>query len=78
YNHPTYYFDAADRFVQYMKVKPQDKRLLQNLPYAKRGYVFMDKTLQRHFNNLWWYIPDPNYVPQQSDFSDKEWQQIKK
>ena len=53
-----------------------DKRILRNLPYANRGYVFKDKTLQAYFNKLWWYMPDPTWQTSTADFTPHEWRLI--
>ncbi|MBR5068434.1 MAG: YARHG domain-containing protein [Bacteroidales bacterium] len=45
-------------------------RIAHNLPYANRGHVFKDPVLKAYFQNLWWYMPDPNYQDDQSDFTD--------
>ena len=55
-----------------------DKRILRNLPYASRGYVFKDPSLQKYFNALWWYMPDPTWQTSTADFTPREWQLINK
>lgn len=40
-----------------------EKKVLRNLPFARRGYVFKDIKLKTHFEKLVWYIPNPNYMP---------------
>ena len=52
-------------------------RILRNLPYANRGYVFKDQKLQAYFNSLWWYMPDPNWKQDTSDFTEQERRYIK-
>lgn len=47
-------------------------RLLRNLPYAHRGYVFKDANLKKVFSSQWWYMPDPNFKPTNSTFSAHE------
>lgn len=37
---------------------PINKRILYNLPFARRGYVFKDAVLNAFFSNLPWYIAD--------------------
>lgn len=37
------------------------KKILRNLPFARRGYIFSAPELNKYFNNQIWYIPDPNY-----------------
>ncbi|MBQ9363197.1 MAG: YARHG domain-containing protein [Bacteroidaceae bacterium] len=60
------------------KTTTYDKRILRNLPYASRGYVFKDQTLQDYFNALWWYMPDPAWETSTEDFTPREWQLINK
>lgn len=38
------------------------RRVLRNMPFAVRGYVFKDARLRSFFESLWWYMPDPDYV----------------
>lgn len=40
----------------------QQKRIMKNMPFAQRGYVFKSKDLQKYFESTVWYIPDPSYV----------------
>ncbi|MCF0203152.1 MAG: YARHG domain-containing protein [Bacteroidaceae bacterium] len=74
-DYPTYYYDSR-RYMADIPNPDLYKRLMRNRAYAKRGYVFKDETLKRHFNSLWWYMPDPSYKPQQSDFTKEEWNTI--
>ena len=54
--------------------KTQDMlRIARNLPYAHRGRIFKDKKLQRYFDSLWWYMPDPTYRDDTSDFTKVDW-----
>ncbi len=46
------------------------KRIAHNLPYAHRGHVFNDRVLDDYFSTLWWYIPNPDYKDDQSDFTE--------
>ncbi len=50
-----------------------NKRILRNLPYANRGYVFKDKQLQRFFDARWWYMPDPTWQMSTDDFKATDW-----
>lgn len=74
---PTYFYDRSESYHLWTPgdEKP-NPRLIRNLPYAHRGYVFKDATLKKHFSSLWWYMPDPSYKPSQSDFLKHEWQSI--
>ena len=47
----TYY----DRFT------PDQRRILKNLPFAYRGYIFNTKELQDFYESTPWYIPNPDY-----------------
>ena len=38
-----------------------EKKILKNLPFARRGYVFNSAELQNYFEKLDWYFPNPNY-----------------
>ncbi|MCR4829284.1 MAG: YARHG domain-containing protein [Bacteroidales bacterium] len=38
-----------------------DKKIIKNLPFAQRGYIFRNKALQRYFESTDWYVPDPDY-----------------
>lgn len=44
-------------------------RVVHNLPYAHRGYVFKNERLRHFFESQWWYMPDPNYHPTDEDFT---------
>ena len=37
------------------------KRILKNLPFAYRGYIFKTKELQDYFESTKWYLPNPKY-----------------
>ena len=57
-------FYGACRFKFYMQsdsLTPFERRVLRNLPFAYRGYVFKDKELQRVYEQSPWYIPNPEY-----------------
>ena len=42
-------------------VTPELKRILKNLPFAYRGYIFKTKSLQDFFESTEWYLPNPDY-----------------
>lgn len=54
---------------------PEEKRIMKNLPFAKRGYVFKSKDLQDYFESTAWYVPDPSYVADMEKFppEEKKW-----
>ncbi len=53
-------------------------RVAHNLPYAHRGYVFSKPELKEYFEKFWWYMPDPQYKPNTDDFTEKDWEFVKK
>lgn len=50
----------------------RQKRVLRNAPYANRGYVFKNKELQDYFNSVWWYMPNPDWIASDEDFTAQE------
>ena len=58
--------------LMFVDPKTVNKRILRNLPYAHRGYVFKSKELQKYFRQLWWYMPDPQWQPSTDDFKANE------
>ena len=49
-----------------------EQRIMRNLPFAWRGYVFKSKDLQKYFESTTWYIPDPDYVADMEALPEKE------
>jgi hypothetical protein len=39
------------------------KKIVRNLPFARRGYVFKSPEIQAYYERQPWYIPDPGYTP---------------
>lgn len=54
---------------------PEQRRILKNLPFAYRGYIFNSKELQDFYESTPWYIPNPDYKPdvQQLPESEQNW-----
>ena len=48
-------------------------RIMRNLPYADRGYVFSDQQLQKYFGSKWWYMPDPEWKMSTDRFTSFDW-----
>jgi hypothetical protein len=48
------------------------KKVLRNLPFARRGYVFQNTELSNFFNKMDWYIPNPNYIADVANLTDEE------
>ncbi len=55
-----------------------DKKLLQNLPFARRGYIFKNKVINDYFQSMEWYIPNPNYTPNLEILTKEEVKWIEK
>lgn len=58
----TYY----DRFT------PDQRRILKNLPFAYRGYIFNTKELQDFYESTAWYIPNPEYKADMQQLPEEE------
>ena len=48
------------------------KKIMRNLPFAYRGYVFKTKMLQDYFESTDWYVANPNYVSDMKDLTEDE------
>lgn len=55
----------------------EQRRILKNLPFAYRGYIFKDKSLQDYFESANWYIPDPDYRADVEKLSEDEQKWVK-
>ena len=65
--------DSSDYNYNYDSVTtPEQRRILKNLPFAYRGYIFKNKALQDYFNSTEWYLPNPEYKGEMDDFSEEE------
>jgi len=51
------------------------RKVLKNLPFARRGYIFQNQDLSEFYRKLEWYIPNPNYEPNVEILteSEKKW-----
>lgn len=47
-------------------------KVLQNLPYARRGYIFSNSVLKNYYENIPWYIPNKDYVPKPDELEESE------
>ena len=65
-------FMYVDENAKASSLPAERKRILKNMPFAYRGYVFKDKGLQRYFESTQWYIPDPNYKSDMTTMSKNE------
>ena len=51
-------------------------RILKNLPFAYRGYIFKTKSLQKYFESTQWYIPNPEFKGTMDGMSHREHQWV--
>lgn len=54
------------------------KRILHNLPFARRGYIFKSADLQAYFERQKWYWPNPGYTPVAALLTKEEQEWLKK
>lgn len=57
-------------------VKPKDeftRKVLENFPYARRGYVFKNKELREFYEKQPWYMPDPDYKDASLTKEETDW-----
>jgi hypothetical protein len=48
------------------------KKILRNLPFAQRGYIFSTPEIQKYFEKQVWYFPDSTYKPDMAKLSNDE------
>ena len=70
------FYDRSQNFVSGPYEMKKNMRIARNLPYASRGYVFKDKSLNKYFSQFWWYMPDPSWKISTEDFTPREWRLI--
>lgn len=72
------FYDRGEYFsFWFLDNKDINPRIMRNLPYANRGYVFKSKDLQKYFSQFWWYMPDKNWQLSTDDFTPSELEYIK-
>ncbi len=49
------------------------RKVLENIPYARRGYVFKNAELKAFFEGQPWYMPDPDYKEVALTEEEKTW-----
>ena len=50
----------------------EQRRILKNLPFAYRGYIFNSKELQDFYESTAWYIPNPDYKADMQKLPEEE------
>lgn len=57
-----------------LKLKDEfTRKVLENLPYARRGYVFKNKELKEFYEKQPWYMPDSEYKDPSLTEEEKTW-----
>lgn len=79
-SHPDGYIPFSYYQQDYIAPPKTDleKKILKNLPFARRGYIFTNIELEKYFGTLDWYMPNPNYVPDIETLIETEKEWIKK
>lgn len=54
------WFDGQEADIV-LRANALQKKILRNLPFAQRGYVFKNKDLQKYYESTDWYMPNPSY-----------------
>lgn len=70
-------YNSQSMLMRFGHETEPDARILRNMAYAHRGYVFKAKDLQELFNRQWWYMPDNNWKASTEDFTQKELEYLK-
>jgi hypothetical protein len=47
-------------------------KILRNLPYARRGFVFKTPEIQAYYEKQKWYNPIPSYISTENDLTEQE------
>jgi hypothetical protein len=71
-------FSIEDQDHIRMPANELSKRILKNLPFARRGYIFKSSELQSYFEKQPWYKKDEKYEPVLAELTQKEQAWLKK
>lgn len=55
-----------------------ERKIMKNLPYARRGLVFKNPELKKFYEKIDWYIPDPNFIAENAVLIKLEEEWVKK
>lgn len=66
-----FYMEDEDT-AECSEISDDMKKIMRNLPFAYRGYVFKTKMLQDYFESTDWYVANPDYVSDMKDLSEEE------
>ena len=56
---------------------PISKKIIRNLPFAQRGYIFSAPELKEYYSNQVWYFPNKEYKAKAEDLTHEEQEWIK-
>ena len=65
-------FSIDDQDGIYPPVDELSKKILHNLPFARRGYVFKSPEIAAYYTKQPWYLPDPTYTPDPGSLTKQE------
>ena len=68
---------VSNEYIDKSVLSADQKRILRNLPFAYRGYIFKTKSLQDFFESTEWYIPNPSYDGNMEALSEGEKKWVK-
>jgi hypothetical protein len=69
---------SVDDFFHIQKaVNHNSFKVLRNLLYARRGYIFKTEFIQRYYESMDWYVPNPDYKINSNEFTTKETEWLK-
>lgn len=71
-------FSVEAEFDPSQAVDEMSKKIVRNLPFARRGYVFKSPEIQAYYSRQPWYIPDPAYVPVMAQLTREEQENMSK
>ncbi|WP_113652161.1 YARHG domain-containing protein [Pedobacter namyangjuensis] len=55
-----------------------ERKILKNLPFARRGNVFEDENLNSYYKQMECYITNPNYEPNVEILTENEKKWVEK
>jgi hypothetical protein len=71
-------FSIEDNYQVFDSLDEPSRRILKNLPFARRGYVFKTPDLKAYYEQQRWYFPEPTYTPALDKITRKEQEWLKK
>jgi YARHG domain len=65
-------FSIEFQGIIYPPADESSRKILRNLPFARRGYVFKSPEIAAYYSRQKWYWPDPDYKPVVTTLTKKE------